>query len=396
MKKCPYCEELIDDNASVCPICGEELTESQPSEQANVTDTPLEKELRECPICGEMISSDLDICDICGEPTHFHDIAESPVEYAESHQDESVPNVETPAVTPVPLTDAMPEQETEVVPGTIVEEVPVPPVMQHEQRQYQQMEKKSTRNLFIVLLALLILALLGVLYFLFFTGDQAGKMKDGDELVHPMDTIPQDPAKVKDIQAQLDSLERQMNEDVVVVAKYPDGDRACMYYLFNGELFKYDALNGTEETVSVPMDAETDIVSFAEPEGDGQYIKIDMANENMEHTASYHLNTLTGKILREKEGGPKPQEPPAVDNNNPREMPPPPPMGGKEPNTKGAKGAGAQEQAPPPPARNKVRQEQRPEEDVPPPPPSNGPGYRLEPINKGDIPNGNNNGGYHF
>ena len=361
MKKCPFCDEMIDDGLSVCPICGEELGETSPPKQESVIEESASTGKRECPICGEMIDAHLDVCDICGEPTHFHDAQES------------------------------------------VEEIPVVPVERPAVKQQlpEEGKKKSNRSFIIGLLALLLLAICGLLYLLFFKGNQERKLLDGDDIELPMDSIQQDTVKGSSIQAVLDNMQSELNEDVIFVAKYPDEDRACMYYLFNGELFKYNALNGLEETVSVPMDSETDVVLFAEPEGDGEYIRIDMGNENMEHTAFYRLNTQTGKIVRVKESegpaeGPKPQGPPDMDGKNPGDMPPPPPTGGNNLQTKRNKNAGAQKQASPPSAPKKVRPQQRAEEDVPPPPPSNGPGYRLEPINKGDVPKGNNNGGYHF
>ena len=373
MKKCPFCDEMIDDNLTVCPICGEDLVETPP-EHEHVTEELVETEMRECPICGEMINAHLDVCDICGEPTHFHDVQEVTAE-------EPVMTEETPVSA---------------------EEIPVAPVERPAVKQQLPKEKKKTnRNYLIGLIVLLLLCLLGLLYLLFFKGDPSDKATDDTAIEQSADTVSQDPAKMGSLQALLDSVEREMNEDVVMVAKYPDEDRACLYYLFNGELFKYNALNGTEETVNVPMDAETDVVLFAEQEGNSEYIKIDMANENMEHTAFYRLNTMTGKILRVKEepmphGAQEAQNPPTVDGKGPGEMPPPPPPGSDDIKVKGSKTSSSQKQVPTPAARNKVRSEQKAEEDVPPPPPSNGPGYRLEPINKGDIPKGNNNGGYHF
>ena len=365
MKKCPFCDEMIDDDLSVCPICGEELGETSPPKQESVMEESAATGKRECPICGEMIDAHLDICDICGEPTHFHDVQEEPTEVPEIIE-------ETESITTI--------EEAEPV-TTVKQDNPVAPVEQPAVKQLlpEEGKKKSNRNFMIGLIALLLLAICGLLYLLFFKGDQAGKLLDGDDIEQPIDSIQQEPAKVKDLQALLDSVQSELNEDVIFVAKYPDEDRACMYYLFNGELFKYNALNGTEETVSVPMDSETDVVLFAEPVGDGEYIRIDMGNENMEHTAFYRLNTQTGKIVREKE----------------ESTPPPPPPSSNELQSKDEKSTQAQKQVPPP-APKKVRPQQRAEEEVPPPPPSNGPGYRLEPINKGDIPKGNNNGGYHF
>ena len=387
MKKCPFCDEMIDDGLSVCPICGEELGETSPPKQESVMEESDVVEKRECPICGEMIDAHLDVCDICGEPTHFHDVQEEPTEVPEIIE-------ETESITSI--------EEAEPV-TTVKQDNPVAPVERPAVKQQlpEEGKKKSNRSFIIGLLALLLLAICGLLYLLFFKGDQEGKLLDGDDIELPMDSIQQDTVKGSSIQAVLDNMQSELNEDVIFVAKYPDEDRACMYYLFNGELFKYNALNGLEETVSVPMDSETDVVLFAEPVGDGEYIRIDMGNENMEHTAFYRLNTQTGKIVREKESegpaeGQKPQGSPDMDGKNPGDMPPPPPTGGNNLQTKGNKNAGAQKQAPPPPAPKKVRPQQRAEEEVPPPPPSNGPGYRLEPINKGDIPKGNNNGGYHF
>ena len=52
MIKCKYCNEMIDENSTICPVCGEALQET----------TKIS-----CPYCNELIDSGLTDCPICGE-----------------------------------------------------------------------------------------------------------------------------------------------------------------------------------------------------------------------------------------------------------------------------------------------------------------------------------------
>ena len=76
---CPFCNEVIDPTENVCPICCETLTSinTKLDNQDNNTHAKSETNIQEhstnviaeyrCPFCNEIIDTDCNICPICGE-----------------------------------------------------------------------------------------------------------------------------------------------------------------------------------------------------------------------------------------------------------------------------------------------------------------------------------------
>ena len=54
-KRCPYCNEIIDSNLTICPICCEKLPEG------------IKREEYHCPFCNEIIDKNVEVCPICDE-----------------------------------------------------------------------------------------------------------------------------------------------------------------------------------------------------------------------------------------------------------------------------------------------------------------------------------------
>ena len=54
-KRCPYCNEIIDSNLTICPICCETLPNDTKQEEYH------------CPFCNEIIDKNVDVCPICDE-----------------------------------------------------------------------------------------------------------------------------------------------------------------------------------------------------------------------------------------------------------------------------------------------------------------------------------------
>ena len=66
---CPFCNEIIYKNSETCPVCCENLTKSgsRDMDEASVAEpVPSEPEYR-CPLCREVIDKDSEICPICCE-----------------------------------------------------------------------------------------------------------------------------------------------------------------------------------------------------------------------------------------------------------------------------------------------------------------------------------------
>ncbi len=276
---------------------------------------------------------------------------------------------------------------------------PIPPINPTPRRDYQPEppRKSNTLKYVIGLLALLLLCGIGALcYLLFFKGDKPADPAKETPVKEEISGSAQSAARVLSIEETLDSVANALPEEAGLVAIYPD-DRACLYYVFNGELFKYSAADDETVSQTIPVEAETDAVIFAEEEEDGQYIKVDVGDENLKHTAYYRLNTQTGTLIRVKETT-KPEsataakpEPPAQNMRRPNDMPPPTDRGDRD--TRYREPRTIDGQRPDRPRRgwrDDSRQAPPRDEEVA-PPNSNSSGFHLEPANR--QPGSNNQSG---
>lgn len=468
MKRCPICAELIDDQSTVCPFCGEQLQSAPPPPvpPSNVADTkPSQKE---CPICGEMIDAHLSVCPICGEyigapqpvveqkpepvvtpkpepvvvpkpapvvvpppkpesePEPFVAPQPEPVVVPPLNPEPEPEPVVAPQPEPVVVLPPKPEPDPEPVvapkpePEPVVEPnpapgpepevrsagTPIPPVNSTPRNSYQEEppRKSNLMKYILGLLALLLIACIGALcYLFFFKGDKPDEPQK--EIATNQDTPsnPSSATRVMSTEEILDSVAEELADDVGLVAIYPDEDRACLYYIFNGELYKYSASNNETETLTIPVDEETDAVMNAEKEDDDTYLRIDMGDKNMKHTAYYRLNTQTGSLIRVKENTASTvtkQEPaPTPNRQRPDDMPPPPdgrgpgPRGYREPRTID----GQRPDRPHRGWRDDNRQAPQRDENVA-PPNSNSSGFHLEPANgqSGNNNQSGNNSGIRF
>ena len=123
-KACPVCGELIDETLLVCPVCGEDISPQTNSEHAPESVLEELEPVREpepetirkkaCPVCGELIDEALIVCPICGEditPQTSSDqapkVAEEPVVILQPE----------PEATPEPIVEEpQPMQEPEQAP----------------------------------------------------------------------------------------------------------------------------------------------------------------------------------------------------------------------------------------------------------------------------------------
>ena len=464
MKRCPICAELIDDQSTVCPFCGEQLQSAPPPPVPPSNEADTKPSQKECPICGEMIDTHLSVCPICGEyigapqpvvtpkpepvavpkpapvvvPPPQPELEPEPIMpepepvFVTTRKPESEPEPIMPEPEPVFVTTRKPEPEPEPImlepepvvapkpePAPVVEPkpaptpepevksagTPIPPITPTPRSSYQEEppRKNNLLKYILGLLALLLIACIGALcYLFFFKGDKPNEPQK--DIATKQDT-PSDPSSATGVMSTeeiLDSVANDLADDVGLVAIYPDEDRACLYYIFNGELYKYSASNNETETLTIPVDEETDAVMNAEKEDDDTYLRIDMGDKNMKHTAYYRLNTQTGSLIRVKENtastfnNPEPAPAPNPNRQRPDDMPPPP--DGRGPGSRGYREPrtidGQRPDRPRRGWRDDDRQAPQRDENVA-PPNSNSSGFHLEPANGQSGRNnqsGNNNG----
>lgn len=439
MKRCPICAELIDEQLTVCPFCGEQLqTAPPPVSPAPVADT--QPSQKSCPICGEMIDAHLSVCPICGENIGApQSVVEPQTEPVAAPRPEREPErvapprperepepvapprlerepepvaASRPELEPEPVVPPRPERKQEPVPEPEPEVKSagsaIPPINPTPRSSYHDEPPRKNNSLKYILglLAFLLIAGIGALcYLLFFKGDkQDGPDKEAAaQQVNP--PAPSSAARTMSTEEMLDSVANELAEEVGLVAIYPDEDRACLYYIFNGELFKYSAATNETEPLTIPVDDETDAVMNAEKEDDDTYLRIDMGDNSMNHTAYYRLNTKTGSLIRVKENAAPvataPEPAPAPNNNRqrPDDMPPPPDDRG--PGQRGYRENrtidGQRPDRPHRGWRDENRQAPQRNEDVA-PPNSNSSGFHLEPSNgqQGGYNQSGNNSGIRF
>ncbi len=106
MKRCPVCAELLADDISICPFCGEPLIATpppfngvRPEDNPSRSNSP---DRVKCPICGELIAPGLAVCPICGESLATTP-AEPPISPVTPAPEPPEPAVEIPPVPPAPV-----------------------------------------------------------------------------------------------------------------------------------------------------------------------------------------------------------------------------------------------------------------------------------------------------
>ncbi len=145
MKRCPVCAELLADDLSICPFCGEPLNSPppppntvKPQDNRSEANAP---NMVKCPVCGELIAPGLAVCPICGET-----LAAAPAEPPARPEPPAPPQPEPPTPSqpeppappqPEPPTPSQPEPPAPVVlePEPVEPEPPAPPQPEPSPRQ---------------------------------------------------------------------------------------------------------------------------------------------------------------------------------------------------------------------------------------------------------------------
>ena len=240
MKRCPICAELIDEQSTVCPFCGEQLqTAPPPVPPATVADT--QPSQKSCPICGEMIDAHLSVCPICGENIGApQSVVEPQTEPVAAPRPEREPEpvaptrperepervaASRPELEPEPVVPPRPERKPEPVPEPEPEVKSagsaIPPINPTPRSSYHDEPPRKNNSLKYILglLAFLLIAGVGALcYLLFFKGDkQDGPDKEAAaQQVNP--PAPSSAARTMSTEEMLDSVANELAEEVGLVA----------------------------------------------------------------------------------------------------------------------------------------------------------------------------------
>lgn len=341
MKRCPICDELIEEHLQVCPYCDEE-TGFEPKTIS-----------KRCPICGELIDETFKVCPICGEDItpqtyseHAHHVLESVVEVPELVKDseiESAPEIipklvdepqPEPTLAPEPIVEESelvqgPEQELEpahtpkpiaekptpvqepkpiVVPQPeMVSKVepdpkvcPIPPtvskadshiIVPEEPQKYIPISswKKNSPLLYVIIVLLVIIIALLLISIL---KSPKSEKEDKSEITQT-EVVKEKQLTIPEL---LDSIAKMLPSGGQLIARFPDEARHCLYYLADKSLYCYDAEKNMSDPISVMHEGfEADILS-AQLMEDGSTILLKVEDINGKEL-SRKLDTNTKNIM---------------------------------------------------------------------------------------------------
>ena len=75
---------------------------------------------------------------------------------------------------------------------------------------------------------------------------------------------------------RVNAVVRHLPSSAIVVAKYTDNHRHCLYYIINNRLYRYDVLNGRKEEVAFSTDSYSKVLScWMSPDGNFFFICVD-------------------------------------------------------------------------------------------------------------------------
>lgn len=92
----------------------------------------------------------------------------------------------------------------------------------------------------------------------------------------------------------MDSLETMLPKGSQVVARYPDDERLCLYYMNSGVLYRFDGVTKNLEEI-VTGDYPSGSIHQAKLSVDEQYITLSVKGEDAYHL--YRINTLNRNIV---------------------------------------------------------------------------------------------------
>lgn len=244
----------------------------------------MENKKRECPVCGELIDNDATICPICGAKTGFESTT------AEEREEKDAPIEEV-------------HEEETAAPPAIPQQSAAPEAQQPSEHDWQQpsehepktdsspiKKKKSKATVVLITVIILLAAIVGGI----FVAVQYMNNKNKERA-----TVQN--ARQSPIAEVIDSMASEVNTENIV-ARFPDKERHCLYYLDEGHLYKFDALDRKIQDINprklnkealVNYDADGIVKATLSP--DEKYIiiiaTIDNSDEDNVKSGLYRLNT---------------------------------------------------------------------------------------------------------
>lgn len=196
---------------------------------------------RKCPACGREIFMHAQVCPYCKAETHFTSIDEEP---QPEDIDEEATISEPDDVEEQSTTDGQEEGKL----GKYIGHLKKDKEKVKEEYQKKIKSKYSGSTILIVsVIFLLSLIVLG-LYIAVRSMEQKTFSLSG--------TVDNTMKEV------LDSVESKLYQSSTIVAKFPDREKHCMYYLQDSHLFVYDAKNNTNKEINLPELNAKAIVDF--------------------------------------------------------------------------------------------------------------------------------------
>lgn len=206
------------------------------------------KKTRKCPACGREIFMHAQVCPYCKSETHFTSVDEEtppPVIVEETAHDERM--AESPREEQVQAVNEGVEQAPQEAEGHSHGESHLGQYIDHLKRDKEKVKKEYNKKiksrysgstiLIVSVIAILSLIVLGL-----YIAVQSMEQK----------TFSLSGTVDNSLKEVLDSVENKLYQSSTIVAKFPDREKHCLYYLQDSHLRIYDAKTNSDTEIDLP------------------------------------------------------------------------------------------------------------------------------------------------
>ena len=199
------------------------------------------KKTKKCPACGREIFMHVQVCPYCKSETHFTAVDEEtppPVIEKETAYDESMADSEE-----LPQE----EQAPPVDEGHKHSESHLGQYIDHLKRDKEKMKKEYNKKIKSkysgsTILIVSVIAILSIIVLGLYIAVQSMEQK----------TFSLSGTVDNSLKEVLDSVESKLYQNSTIVAKFPDREKHCLYYLQDSHLRIYDAKDNSDKEIDIP------------------------------------------------------------------------------------------------------------------------------------------------
>ena len=221
---------------------------------------------RKCPACGRDIFMYAQVCPYCKAETHFTSIDEE--QQQEDIEEEIVPEYEPEDVEEDLSSDKKEEQSSKKKEGGKLGKYidHLKEDKEKVKKQYQKkIKSKYSGSTILITSAIIILSIIVLALYIAKSSQKQGTLRLANSVDNTMKEV-------------LDSVEGKLIlRSITVVAKFPDKEKHCLYYLQDNHLYLFDAKDKSSKEINL---AELNAKAIVDFKGNGVQSADPSANQN--------------------------------------------------------------------------------------------------------------------